>query len=40
MLNFRKMRRQLTGTELRWAVRKPWRKLNVRGMDELVVILD
>lgn len=36
----KKMRRQLTGTELRRAARKPWRKLNVRGMDELVVILD
>ncbi|KAK7863307.1 hypothetical protein R5R35_004379 [Gryllus longicercus] len=36
----KKMRRQLTGTELRRAARKPWRKLNVKGMDELVVILD
>ncbi|XP_069673255.1 metastasis-associated protein MTA3 isoform X2 [Periplaneta americana] len=36
----KRMRRQLTGTELRRAARKPWRKLNIRGMDELVVILD
>lgn len=36
----KKMRRQLTGTELRRAARKPWRKLNIKGMDELVVILD
>ncbi|XP_049778360.1 metastasis-associated protein MTA3 isoform X1 [Schistocerca nitens] len=36
----KKMRRQLTGTELRRAARKPWRKLNFKGTDEMVVILD
>ncbi|XP_066996463.2 metastasis-associated protein MTA3 isoform X3 [Anabrus simplex] len=36
----KKMRRQLTGVELRRAARKPWRKLNIKGIDELVVILD
>nr|CAD7405262.1 unnamed protein product [Timema poppensis] len=37
----KKMRRQLTGTELRRAARKPWRKLNAKCMvDNLLVILD
>nr|CAD7599713.1 unnamed protein product [Timema genevievae] len=37
----KKMRRQLTGTELRRAARKPWRKLNTKCMvDNLLVILD
>ncbi|CAG2054408.1 unnamed protein product [Timema podura] len=37
----KKMRRQLTGTELRRAARKPWRKLNAKSMvDNLLVILD
>lgn len=40
LLNFRKMRRQLTGMELRRAARKPWRKLNVKGVDDMVVVLD
>ncbi|XP_066992172.2 metastasis-associated protein MTA3 [Anabrus simplex] len=30
----KRMRRQFTPTELRRAARKPWRKLNYRGMDE------
>ncbi|KAG8226859.1 hypothetical protein J437_LFUL006568 [Ladona fulva] len=36
----KKMRRQLTATDIRRAARKPWRKLSVKGMDDLVVILD
>lgn len=36
----KKMRRQLTGMELRRAARKPWRKLNVKGVDDMVVVLD
>ncbi|XP_046402651.1 metastasis-associated protein MTA3 isoform X3 [Ischnura elegans] len=36
----KKMRRQLSATDIRRAARKPWRKLSVKGMDDLVVILD
>ncbi|XP_063221938.1 metastasis-associated protein MTA3 [Bacillus rossius redtenbacheri] len=36
----KKMRRQLSGLELRRAARKPWRKLNVKGIDDFVVILE
>ncbi|XP_075222667.1 metastasis associated 1-like isoform X2 [Lycorma delicatula] len=36
----KKVRRQLTGIELRRAARKPWRKLNAKGLEDLVVVLD
>ncbi|RZF33886.1 hypothetical protein LSTR_LSTR009910 [Laodelphax striatellus] len=36
----KKIRRQLTAVELRRAARKPWRKLNAKGLDDLVVVLD
>lgn len=40
MYIFRKLRRQLSGIELRRAARKPWRKLTAKGLDEMVVVLD
>ncbi|KAK6639698.1 hypothetical protein RUM43_007973 [Polyplax serrata] len=36
--NSRKMRRQLTAQELRRASRKPWRKIAVKGAEDLVVL--
>ncbi|XP_039283020.1 metastasis-associated protein MTA3 [Nilaparvata lugens] len=36
----KKLRRQLTGVELRRAARKPWRKLNAKGIEDMVVVLD
>ncbi|KAK3932477.1 Metastasis-associated protein MTA1 [Frankliniella fusca] len=36
----KKVRRQLTTPELRRAARKPWRKLSVKGLEDMVVVLD
>lgn len=36
----KKMRRQLSGIELRRAARKPWRKLSAKCLDDTVVVLD
>ncbi|KAL1110311.1 hypothetical protein AAG570_007844 [Ranatra chinensis] len=36
----KRVRRHLTAVELRRAARKPWRKLSVKGMEEMVVVLE
>ncbi|XP_014258556.1 metastasis-associated protein MTA3 isoform X2 [Cimex lectularius] len=36
----KKVRRQLTGIQLRRAARKPWRKLSAKGMEDMVVVLE